>query len=295
MRQARFGFRNRLVASRLPLIAVALFLAGWTVPVRTVATSETDDKKPGEPTAVNFQSNADGTTQRYVELLPKDYKPGETLNLMVALHGSGGDGWEYFQHPAAACRATRDVAAKRRLILVGPDYRGAPSWMGPKADEDVAQIIRELKSRYKIGKVIVVGGSMGGAAALTFTALHPDLVDGVVSQCGLANLAEPCMHRVTIARSFGGTPAEKPEEYKRRSAEFAADKFTMPVAIWTGGKDNSVPPASAIRFAAVLKAKHPDRVLHIHRANSGHSPDYEDTLAAYEFVLSAVLKETGKR
>ena len=64
----------------------------------------------------------------------------------------------------------------------------------------------------------------------------------------------------------------------------------MPIAIWTGGQDESVPPRSAMRLAKMLKSRNSEQVLHLHRENSGHTPGYEDTLAAYEFVLKAVLR-----
>jgi len=265
------------------------YTAGLVFLTGALSCPAADAPKAGEPERVSFKAVADGTTQYYVEMLPKDYTPGETLHLMVALHGSGGDGWEYFKHPDPQCRATRDLAAKHRLILVGPDYRG-PSWMGPKADEDVAQIIRDVKDRYKVGKVFVVGASMGGSAALTFTVLYPELVDGVVSQCGFANLAAPSPHLAAMVKSFGGTPEQKPDEFKKRSAELQPDKFTMPIAIWTGGQDTSVPPQSAMRLAKVLKSKNPERVLHLHNERSGHKPTYEETVKVYEFVLGAVLK-----
>jgi pimeloyl-ACP methyl ester carboxylesterase len=257
--------------------------------VPVVAAPAADAPKPGEPSKVSFKAAVDGTTQYYVELLPKDYRPGEALHVLVALHAAGGDGWEYFRQPAPQCRATRDLATRHRLLLVGPDYRGPFSWMGPGADDDVAQVIREVKARYKVGKVVVAGASMGGTAALTFTALHPELVDGVVSQCSLADLSEPSPHSGAIAAAFGGTPGQKPGEYRRRSAGLAAERFTMPVAIWTGGQDQSVPPRSAMRLAEALQSRHPGRVLHIHRTDAGHAPGYEDTVRAYEFVLRAVL------
>jgi pimeloyl-ACP methyl ester carboxylesterase len=255
----------------------------------TTTDHAADPPERGVARPVLFLASVDGTIQYYVEQLPKDYQPGETLHLMVALHGAGGTGWEYFNFSAPACRATRDLAAKHRLLLVGPNYRGALSWMGPRAADDVAQIIRHVKARYKIGKVILVGGSMGGTAALTFTILHPELVDGVVSQCGLANLSEPSPHSEAITRALGGTADQKPEEYKKRSAELAPEKFTMPIAIWTGGQDTSIPPASARRLARRLKSRFPEHVLHIDRENAGHQPDYEDTAAAYEFVLNRIL------
>jgi hypothetical protein len=44
-------------------------------------------------------------------------------------------------------RAVLDVAARHGLILVTPDYRATKSWMGPKAEADLTQIIEELKGK----------------------------------------------------------------------------------------------------------------------------------------------------
>ena len=183
----------------------------------------------------------------------------------------------------------RDTAAKFGLILVSPDYRARTSWMGPTAEADVVQIIAELKQRHRIGRVFLAGGSMGGTAVLTFTALHPELVAGVCSLNGTANLVEYENFQDARTVSFGGTKSEKPDEYCKRSAEFFPDQFTMPVAFTTGGKDESVPPQSVLRLAEALKqAKR--RVLSLHRENGGHSTSSEDTMMAMEFML----REAGR-
>ncbi|MFM8930782.1 MAG: alpha/beta fold hydrolase, partial [Gemmataceae bacterium] len=64
------------------------------------------------------------------------------------------------------------------------------SWMGPAAEADIVQILRDLRKQYSVQKILLSGGSMGGTGALTFAALHPDLIDGVVSLNGTANLVE---------------------------------------------------------------------------------------------------------
>jgi dipeptidyl aminopeptidase/acylaminoacyl peptidase len=183
------------------------------------------------------------------------------------------------------CRAARDVAAKHKLIYVSPDYRAKTSWMGPAAEADVVQIIEELKAKYRVNKVIASGGSMGGTAALTFAALHPALVDGVVSMNGTANLVEYDQFQEAIAASFGGTKSEKAEEYKKRSAELHQDKLTMPLACTTGGKDRAVPPESVLRMVEALQSKK-RRVKLIHRPDGGHSTNYADAAEAFEFVIS---------
>ena len=106
------------------------------------------------------------------------------------------------------------------MIYVSPDYRATTSWMGPRAEEDTVQTIQDLRDRYRVNKAILVGGSMGGVAVPTFTALHPDQVDGVCSLNGMANHFEYSNFQEAIRASFSGTKAEIPLEYKLRSAEY---------------------------------------------------------------------------
>ena len=106
------------------------------------------------------------------------------------------------------------------MIFISPDYRAKTSWMGPKAEADLVQIIEKLQCKYRVDRVFLVGGSMGGTSVLTFAALHPDLVAGVSSQNGTANLVEYRLFQDAIAASFGGSKQAIPDEYKKRSAEF---------------------------------------------------------------------------
>ena len=237
-----------------------------------------------EPEDVGFKSKLDGSEQRYVELLPPEFDDARPHDVMLAFHGHGSDRWQFIKDARGECRGVRDVAARFGLILISPDYRAKTSWMGPKAEADVLQIIAELKQRHKVGRVFLVGGSMGGTAVLTFTALHSELITGVCSLNGTANLIEYEKFQEAIGESFGGTKLEVPDEYKKRSAEFWPEKFTMPVAFATGGKDDLVPPQSVLRLADKLKVAG-RKVLSIHRETGGHSTTYEDTCTAIEFIL----------
>ena len=137
---------------------------------------------------------------------------------------------------------------------------------------------------------------MGGTGVLTFAALHPELVDGVSSHVGIANLLEYEVNILgiqdAIKDSFGGkkdeTPEEykkrNPDEYKKRSAEFYPEKFTMPVAIMVGGKDDVCPPQSVLRLAEAIN-KHNSDVLLLYRENRGHDTSYKDTAATIEFIV----------
>lgn len=237
-----------------------------------------------EPTDIAFKAEIDGSEQRYVELLPPDFDASFAHDVVIALHGHGSDRWQFIKDMRGECKGVRDAAAKYGLIFVSPDYRAKISWMGPKAEADVVQIISEVKKRHHVNRVFIAGGSMGGTGALTFIALHPELIAGVCSLNGTANLVEYENFQEARTASFGGTKTEMPDEYRKRSAEFWPEKFTMPVALTTGGKDTTVSPQSVLRLADKLKqAKR--KVLSIHREAGGHSTSCEDTMAAMEFVL----------
>lgn len=235
---------------------------------------------------VAFQASCDGTEQRYVLIVPAEFDANARHDVLIALHGHGSDRWQFAKDNRDECRAARDVAARHGMLYVSPDYRAKTSWMGPKAEADVVQIIGDLKRRHRIGRVFVCGGSMGGTAALTFAALHPELVSGVASMNGTANLLEYQQFQDAIAESYGGSKAQVPEQYKQRSAEYWPERLTMPIAVATGGQDKLVPPDSVLRLANVLKLLGRD-VLVIHRPEGGHSTNYADGVAILEHVIKA--------
>ena len=238
-----------------------------------------------KPEDVAFTARADGSTQHYAIILPQGFDAARSHALLIVLHGHGSDRWQYITSPRDECRVARDVAAAHRMILVSPDYRATTSWMGPKAETDLLEILEALKARHHIRKTILCGGSMGASSALTFAAMHPDVVDGVVAMNGTANHLEYENFQDAIRASFGGTKAEIPQEYKRRSAEYWPERLTMPVGLTTGGKDALVPPDSVVRLAAIVKKLRPN-VLLIHRPEGGHSTNYADGKAVLEFVIA---------
>ncbi|MDG1894566.1 MAG: alpha/beta fold hydrolase [Fuerstiella sp.] len=272
---------NRFRAQTVTACCLAMLVA---------CTQCTADENPPAANYVDqtFMAQYDGTEQKYVLVTPPNFSPDQSIAILIALHGHGSDRWQFIRQGRGECRATRDVAAANRMILVSPDYRAKTSWMGPAAEADMLQIIRTLKQQFDVSHVIISGGSMGGTAALTFSALHPDVIDGVVSLNGTANLVEYERFQNAIAASYGGSKQQVPEEYRKRSAEFFPKKFSMPLAATTGGQDNVVPADSVLRLLKSIGRRNTN-VLSIHRPNGGHSTNYEDTKTALEFVITACL------
>ena len=236
------------------------------------------------PEDIAFSAECDGTTQRYVQVLPAGFDAGKPHDVLIALHGHGSDRWQYVLAETGSCPAARAAARKHNMIYIAPDYRAKTSWMGPKAEADLVQIIGILKEQFRIRRVFMCGGSMGGSSVLTFAALHPELVKGVASFNGTANHVEYENYQEAIQKSFGGTKEEVPAEYHKRSAEFFPERLTMPIAITAGGKDKAVPPDSVLRLAKKLEDLGRD-VLVVFQENGGHSTTDEDATLALEFVV----------
>ncbi len=252
-----------------------------------LAISVAPQATPPQPRDMAFTAACDGTEQRYVLLPPPAFDAARPYDVLIALHGHGSDRWQFMRPTRDETRAVLDMAARHALILVTPDYRAPTSWMGPKAEADTTQIIAQLKGQYRIRKVLICGGSMGGSAALTYAAMHPDLIDGVASMNGTANHLEYGNFQDFIQTSFGGTKQQIPLEYKLRSAEYWPERLTMPVAITASGRDTVVPPQSVLRLADVLKTLG-RRVTLIYRPDGGHNTTYADAVAALEFVVCAI-------
>ncbi len=235
-----------------------------------------------------FTATCDGSEQHYLVRWPEGFDAARPVELLVALHGHGSDRWQFMRDARDECRAARDVAEKHSMVYVCPDYRAKTSWMGPKAEADLLQILAELKARCMVRKTILCGGSMGGTGALSFAVLHPELVDGVAAMNGTANLLEYEGFLEAIAESYGGNKRDIPEVYKARSAEYFPERLSMPVGMSLGGRDEVVPPHSAMRLAGVLE-KLGRPVWAIYQPEGGHATNYADACAIMEFA------RTGQR
>jgi pimeloyl-ACP methyl ester carboxylesterase len=260
-------------------------LIGWMLTAGLLGLATARAVSPDDPAVedVVFKAKCDGTEQRYVLWQPVAFRKGEPRDALIVLHGHGSNRWQFITDARDECRAARDFATEHRLLYVSPDYRAATSWMGPKAEADVVQIIGDLRRHHRVARVFLCGASMGGAAALAFAVLHPDLIDGVASMNGTANFVEYENFQPAIRQSFGGTKDEVPREYEKRSAELAPERLTMPVGLAVSGRDTSVPPQSVLRLAERLKADG-RRVRLIHRETRGHSTSYDDAMTILDFM-----------
>lgn len=267
-------------ALHLHLFFCSLFLSA------TAQAIDADDQDRTSVVERTFVASCDGSKEKYIEIKPTNFRAG--AGALIALHGHGSDRHQFAEQMRGECRAAREAAASRGMIFVSPDYRAKTSWMGPKAEADMLDILAELRAEHGITTFYFCGGSMGGTSALTFTALHPNLVAGVVAFNPLADHLSYTNFQEAISASFGGDKTTAHDVYYRRSAVNYPERFTMPVSITIGGADRTVPPASARELAKKISFCRPDLIYFDEVAKRGHATDYASSKRALDEMFARV-------
>ena len=232
------------------------------------------------PADCTFRASLDASEQRYMVIEASGGGVRRPTDVLIALHGHGSDRTQFATQTRGECQASRDIAAERGMLFVSPDYRAKTSWMGPAAESDMLDLIALLKRQRNVRRVFLCGGSMGGTSALTFAARHPELIAGVTAFNPLADHLAYTNFQSAIAASFGGDKKAIPAEYRARSALYFPDSFTMPVSITLGGKDTTVPPASARALALEIQKRRPDLIYLDENPKRGHATEFVASIKA---------------
>jgi dipeptidyl aminopeptidase/acylaminoacyl peptidase len=108
---------------------------------------------------------------------------------------------------------------------------------------------------------------MGGTANLIYATLYPDDCTVVAALGAATDLGayygwgmkhEPGIQRQiaeAIAKSYGGTPEQKADLYRKHSPLFNADRLTMPLYLAHGEKDALMPVEQMRALAAKLSGR----------------------------------------
>lgn len=192
--------------------------------------------------------------------------PGKNPELwIVVIHGHGSHGDQlYTRHDLR--EFWLPVFRKTGAGILTVNLRGN-AWMGPAAATDMHDLVVWLRREYDMKKTIFASGSMGGTSNLIYSVLHPEDVSGVVARGAATDMATYynwCMRqqmpiiqeiRAAIQISYGGTPEQQPELYRRHSALANTDRLTMPVFLSHGGADQLIPVEQARSLAKKMTGR----------------------------------------
>ena len=149
----------------------------------------------------------------------------------------------------------------------------------------------------KPDKILVTGGSYGGYMTLLALGKRPDLWAGGMGLVAIADQtptwedSSGFLQGVTTA-SFGGTPAEKPELYRRASPITYAEDVRAPLLVIQGRHDTRCPPRQMEVYEAKMKELGKD--IEVVWFDSGHgSGATEEVIGWYDRMLHFARRVVG--
>ena len=208
---------------------------------------------------ITYRSAADGKEDWAL------FTPGDTnRNTVVYLHGSFSTGDQiYTRKDIRAFWLSRILQGRHPLLSV--NMRGT-SYMSPAATRDLTDLLDECRRTYRLGKIVLLGGSGGASSAMAYACVHPERVGGVIAlgMCDIFARLDfarksplPVLQKLanTTFAAYGGTLEELPEVYRQRSVLANADKLTMPIVLTMGEKDALIPVAETRKIAVAFRNK----------------------------------------
>ena len=122
-----------------------------------------------------YLSGVDQTLQPYRLFIPEAYSSSKPNALVVALHGMGGD--ENSMFDAYGAGALKREAERLGLMVVCPKGRDTASMYRGSAEQDVMDVLAEVRRDYKIDptRIFLMGHSMGGYGTWSVAMSYPDV------------------------------------------------------------------------------------------------------------------------
>jgi len=226
---------------------------------------------------VQVESTLDHTLQPCYFWAPAKART-EAVPLVVGLHT-----WSADYRQTDHYRTVLDYAQKQGWAMVGPNFHGPnktpPACGGDPAVQDIVDAVNYAKAQVKVDseRVYIVGGSGGGHMTLLMLGRHPEIFAAGAAFCPITDVARwhadslldhpgrGKHYAKMLEGACGGTPAERPADYARRSPLTwlpRARAAGVPTYVVTGihdGWKGSVPVGHSFRAFNAL-ADEGDRV-----------------------------------
>lgn len=219
------------------------------------------------PERVTWKSK-DGKEIAGLLYTPGNVKPGVRVPAVLWIHG-GPEGQDVLRSDGWA-----QYLSQAGYAVLEPNYRGSTGYgevfrnlnvedsNGGEVD-DVAAGAQYLVARGLVdpARIAIGGGSHGGTMVAYAVTHYPELFAAGLELYGVVD-RELFVYRTNPSSSvrwmmkMGGSPAEKPEVYRRANILLSVDKIKAPILIMHGEDDPQVPPAESATFAAALREHH---------------------------------------
>ncbi len=219
------------------------------------------------PDRVRFQSK-DGVSITGLLYKPRGFKSGTRYPALLWIHG-GPEGQDVFRLDLWAQYLTQEG-----YVVLEPNYRGSSGYgekfrnlnvedSGGGEMDDVAAGAQYLidQGLADAKRIAIGGGSHGGTMTAYAVTKYPKLFAAAIEMYGVVDRAtfNERTNRNSAVRwmmKMGGTPAEKPDVYRRANSLLLVDQIQTPLLILHGEDDPQVPPYESVQFTKALTAHH---------------------------------------
>jgi dipeptidyl aminopeptidase/acylaminoacyl peptidase len=249
-----------------------------------------------------YYKSADGLEIPAYLFMPKQ-PAREKRPALVWLHGGLGSLYEKRFDPQV------QYFVDQGFIVLVPNYRSSAGFnqdlaridaSGRKELEDVIAGVEYLRRLAAVDSshIAVIGFSFGGLVALYAVTQTPELFAAAVDFFGPTDLVtwyrDAPGIRSALLFGLGGTPEQKPEDYRSASPVNFAGRIKTPLLIVHGDADADVPVSQALEMADALKRAHKDYEL-IVIAGGDHGfvrkGQAEAMQSAMRFLSALLLKQ----
>jgi predicted esterase len=123
----------------------------------------------------SYRSAVDNTMQPYRLFIPSSYDGHQAYPLIILLHGMGGD--ENTMFDSYGNGAFEQLAEKKGYIVACPKGREATSMYRGAAEQDVLDVLADVRRAYKIdpNRIYMTGHSMGAYGTWSIAIDHPEI------------------------------------------------------------------------------------------------------------------------
>jgi predicted peptidase len=190
----------------------------------------------------------DGTAYAYQVYVPREYRPSTAWPIILALHGAGERGNDgLLQTQVGLGSAIRRHADRYPAIVVFPQRSPNATWQDFGATLALAALDRSI-AEFKTdpSRVYLTGLSMGGNGAWYLAYRNPDRFAALVVVCGFVS--------GRTGASGSSYAAIAPASASDPFGEVAQRVARLPIWIFHGDADKSVPVEESRNMAAALKA-----------------------------------------
>ena len=214
---------------------------------------------------VAHYNGLDGMPLAGILYKPLGYAPGAPYPTVILAHGGpeaeamlSVDSWAVF-------------LAQQGYVVLEPNFRGSTGYgerfrnanVEDSGGGEIDDIEASVNYLVKIGLtdpkyVGISGGSHGGTVVAESVARYPDTFAAGIEKFGVVDRALFLTYtnrnsEIRWETKMGGTPAEKPQVYRKCDVLLEVDRIKTPLLILHGEEDPQVPPQESQEFAAALK------------------------------------------